>query len=98
MDDAAFGVVGSAKRGVKGEVTAGDNGGTGDNGDVARGPPKWPPGGVSDIRCLFLNRAMKPLRPGPADAGGLGIETLNLPASVALDNFGAPGGSNITGS
>src|SRR6266545_453836 len=34
--------------------------------------------GVSDVRCLFLKRAMKPLRPGPAEAGGVETEVLNL--------------------
>lgn len=27
---------------------------------------------------------MKPLRPGPAEAGGFGTDTLKLPACVAL--------------
>ena len=44
-EDTAFGVVDLMNRGVKGEVTADDNGGTRDKGDVVRGLPKWPPGG-----------------------------------------------------
>ena len=86
-----FGVGGSARRGVSGETGE-------DNGDVALGRECSPVMGISDRRCLFLNLAMNPFRPGPAEAGGLGIGTLNLPKSVALESLGAPGGFSLAGS
>jgi len=84
----------------KGDVTClgviGVKGEAGVSGDVTRGIDRSPPDGISDIRCLFLKRAMKPFRPGLADAGGLATGTLNLPVSVALDS--PPGGFNFAGS
>jgi len=66
-----FGMTVSAERG------AGETGVTGAVAGVAITTGRSV-GGVSDILCLFLKRAMKPLRPGPAEAGGVGTEVLNL--------------------
>lgn len=41
---------------------------------------------------------MNPFKPGPADAGGLGTVTLNLPGSVALVAGGSPGVCRLSGS
>lgn len=50
------------------------------------------------MRCFPRNLEMKPLIPGPAEAGGGGTTILDLGGSVALMSAGLPGALNLEGS